>query len=74
MADLTATITQTDRQIMTVALARLATEWPGWDLMLSEIAEKLQAREMFEHLKRVYALDPTLSENPLYQITKPRGE
>jgi len=39
------------RQMILLAIGRLAVERPGWDWALGEIAHTLQGREMFEQFK-----------------------
>lgn len=49
-----------ERQMIVLALSRLAVERPGWSLPIEEIVAKLHAGEMFQTLKRTYIpMDPT---------------
>jgi hypothetical protein len=45
-------ISEEDRQMILLALARLALARPGWDYAIGEIAEKLEDREMLDGFKR----------------------
>ena len=48
----TFTINEGNRQATLLALAHLAIERPGWELMLSEIAKKFGGLEMYLQFKR----------------------
>lgn len=44
MSDITVTLDEGQRQAVVMALAHLAVERPGWDMMLEEIAAKMDTR------------------------------
>jgi len=52
---MTLDLAEPERQMMILAIAELALSRPGWDHTLTELAEKLNGREMFEELKRLNA-------------------
>lgn len=45
------TLEESQRQAVLLAIAHLALEWPGWDWMLGQIAERLGGRELFDKFK-----------------------
>jgi hypothetical protein len=49
------TIDEGERQAVLLALAELALSRPGWDDMLSRIAEKLNGLDLFEEFKQTSA-------------------
>jgi hypothetical protein len=50
------TITEEERQMLTLAIAELSLTRPGWDDMLLEFAKtKLRSAEMFEEFKKLNA-------------------
>lgn len=54
MNDITVTIEEGQRQMILLAIARLAIERPGWnECALGPIAELLKGRELYEHFKKL---------------------
>jgi hypothetical protein len=51
----TITVDESQRQATVLALASMALQRPGWDFMISEIADKFAGREMYESFKRFNA-------------------
>jgi len=45
-------IAEEERQMIALALARLAVERPGWDDALARLAAKFHASEMFDEFKK----------------------
>ena len=48
MAEFTLVLDEGERQMVVMALAKLALQRPGWDVALWEIAERISDREMYE--------------------------
>lgn len=48
---MTVELEEAERQATVLALAELALTRPGWNQMLSEIADKFAGLDMFEELK-----------------------
>jgi len=55
--DIQVTIDEGQRQMILLAIGRLAVERPGWDWTLGELAELLHGREMFEGFKNLKKLE-----------------
>ena len=49
--DVNLTLDESQRDKITMALAHLAVERPGWDFALGEIADSLKQRELFDGFK-----------------------
>jgi len=47
-------LTEEERQMVLLAIGKLAAERPGWVWMLGQMAAKLQGREMFDRFRELY--------------------
>ena len=63
-------ISEEERQMILMALARLAVERRGFNWFIDKIADKLEGRRMFEHFKRLKRGESTVN---LSQIPVARG-
>jgi hypothetical protein len=57
------TLDEDQRQMILLAIARLAVERPGWDTALDEIAVVFGGREMFEEFKRFKREEAGMSDD-----------
>jgi hypothetical protein len=64
MAEHTLKLSESDRQATLMALAHLAVERPGWDMMLSEIAQRIDnpGPELYERFKTLRKSNLELDE------------
>ena len=51
MLDMLFSVDESQRQLLLLAIARLAVDRPGWDEALGEVAQKLRGVDMFEQFK-----------------------
>jgi hypothetical protein len=60
-------VDESQRQMILLAIARLAVERPGWDWTLGELAQQLKGRALFEdfkQLKREEVGEPAPAQEP----------
>lgn len=62
MKTYTLAVTEAERQVLLLALAKLSIERPGWDHLLSDIAQRIDNRkndrpEMYDDFRRMHVAD-----------------
>jgi hypothetical protein len=64
------TLSEEQRQMVLLALAKLALERPGWDYALGEVVDLLSGRDMYEQFKREVPMKRAIIFGGLEAVSK----